>query len=239
MLHKCHAPLCNSSKHHKSYICESFSLVCRMMKLPTTMQRTMWVFIQCFFLLFAFSFKSTSHSETCLILPLVPYFPSIIDLTYKFCHLSNFFLLIYNILKLFPAVQALLCLFFFLFSHVASSLSSFLPLPLRWRGLCHVSPLIDRWDVWAGYTVALLGSKCSHHSSLPPSFFLSQDSTDSTLFFHFFSCFSLYISLSPLLSLMEIVKMHSRSYAFSHLKFRLCVAPSSQAMIWKKKARHH
>lgn len=45
-------------------------------------------------------------------------------------------------------------------SHVASYLPSFLPPSLRWRGPCHVSPLIDRWDVWAGYAVALLGSKC-------------------------------------------------------------------------------
>lgn len=58
---------------------------------------------------------------------------------------------------------------------------------LRWRGLCHVSCLIDRWDVWAGYAAALLGSKCSLFFLTTPLcvlsfiFFLSQHLTDSLL----------------------------------------------------------
>lgn len=46
-------------------------------------------------------------------------------------------------------------------SIVASTPSALLPPSLRWRGSCHVSPLIYGWDVWAGYSVALLGSNCS------------------------------------------------------------------------------
>lgn len=88
------------------------------------------------------SFFSPPHSD--LIFP-----------TLGFCH--RFGLLPQSL----PLLQA---------SYVASSSSSLLPPSLRWRGFCHVFPLIDRWDVWAGYTVALLGSNCSLSLSLhPPS----------------------------------------------------------------------
>lgn len=74
-------------------------------------------------------------------------------------------------------------------ARVASSPSSLLPPFLRWRGFCHVSPLIDRWDVWAGYTVALLGSNCSHSLSLPPLVF--------SLSLHFTTSLPLYPAFFP------------------------------------------
>lgn len=111
---------------------------------------------------------------TARFIPCLPFHLLIIPLStqFSFFYSPHSYLIFYRCLGLlqslllFPPLQA---------SFVASSPSSLLPLCLRWRGFCHVFPLIDRWDVWAGYTVALLGSNCSHSlsPSLPLAFSLS------------------------------------------------------------------
>lgn len=103
-------------------------------------------------------------------------------------------------------------------ARVASSPSSLLPPFLRWRGFCHVSPLIDRWDVWAGYTVALLGSNCSHSLSLPPLVFsLSLHFTPSLplypAFFPPYLIMLFFIYLPVCTALIDVNWcMHGRSY---------------------------
>lgn len=47
-LHKCYASLCNSLKRPQRGVCASVWLVYRVMKCPTTTQRTTWVLYICF-----------------------------------------------------------------------------------------------------------------------------------------------------------------------------------------------
>lgn len=79
------------------------------------------------------------------------------------------------------------------------------PPPLRWGGFWHVSPLIDGWDVWAGYTVALLGSNrscCLFRPFFFPLLYLLP--LFCSLSLHISSSLSSYISMSALLSSMQI-----------------------------------
>ena len=72
-------------------------------------------------------------------------------------------------------------LFFRLF--FPCSLLFVIPLPSlsQVKRFAPCSALIDRWDVWAGYTAALLGSNCSHSLSLPPPLVLFSSLAPSPL----------------------------------------------------------
>lgn len=164
------------------------------MKSPTTTQRTMWVHPFFFFPPQIHPPSSVaptnihgSHRHSLLLCLCYPaslscppfhplIFPPLLHFPSPIHHIHVFFSPWLSVPLPFAAIPPCFASSPGFSSSVASSLSSLLPPFLRWRGFCHVSPLIDRWDVWAGYTVALLGSNCSRSLSLslpPSSCFLS------------------------------------------------------------------
>lgn len=179
----------NTQKHPQNDIFACVWLIYRMMKSPTTTQRTMWVG---FFLLPFCSPPIYAAANTKVKLghgpviwyrwPSVPCppvhllsLPPLFHFSSSIQHIHALFipLSVYIIASAFYCSPSLLCLFSRLF--IPCSFLSVIPLPTlsQVKRFQPCSALIDRWDVWAGYTAALLGSNCSHTLSLPPHAFSS------------------------------------------------------------------